>query len=76
MNNQKAIEWIGIITVLQDNGYLSISTAMDAFSDVARKYSIKHEDMTKLVNETQPKVDKEASDVSVYVEWLDMEGET
>ena len=62
-----AKQWIGIITVLEANGFLSISTAMDAFENVARNYKISN--INKLINETQPLVDLESSEAFVDVVW-------
>ncbi len=73
MSKSKATEWIGIISVLHDSGLLSMSTTMNAFDDVAQKYKIGGAALTKLINETHTKIDFEASDAQVFIEWLDKE---
>lgn len=66
-NEEKAKQWVGIIAVLENSKYLSMSLVFDFTENIALNYNLPHNKVFKLLEQAKKDIDFEASEVCISV---------
>ncbi len=73
MKRSEAKKFIGIISTIQEEGFLSIGTAMRAYEDIGRKYGLREQVLIDTINKVHKEVDEGSSTASVDLYFKDGE---